>query len=155
MIPSTVKTRSLRMKMFAGAALSFAMIAGGVLAASPASASGKNINFYSSGYTNCQNHNPNDFYCLWYSPGLLNGVWGSTAAGTRTITGSFTQGDGAVRNNAASMANDTINCHVTTWVSPGYTGDYNWLNALWGGNLTSGSIPLRNNEASINTNNCT
>lgn len=154
MIPRKVKASSLRMKMFVGAALSFAVIAGGVLAASPASASGTNINYYSSGWSNCANHNPNDFYCLWYSPGLLNGVWGSTAAGTSTISGSFTDGDGGVRNNAASMADDTSNCHVTTWVYPGYTGDFNWLNAFWGGNLTSGSIPLRNNEASINTNTC-
>jgi hypothetical protein len=145
---------SVSKKTFAGAALALGMLGGGVLAAGPASASGTNINYYGSGWYNCAEHNGNDFYCLWYSPGLLNGVWGSTASGTGTISASFTDGDGGVRNNAASMANDTSNCHVTTWVSPGYVGDFNWLNEFWGGNLTSGSIPLRNNEASINTNTC-
>ena len=96
------------------------------------------------------------YYCLWYSPNGANAGWGSTSLSTPTISGTFFLGSGAgkgapVRNDAASMSNGTGNCHVTTWVYPNYQGAFNWLDATWGGNLTSN---LRNNEASINVNNC-
>jgi hypothetical protein len=127
----------------------------------PASAStGTNVDYYAAGWADCDAYSFADLYCLWYSPGLINGVWGSTSSYTSTISGTFSNdsyGTGGVgedvRNNAASMASWT-DCHVTTWVSPGREGDWNWVDVLWGGNLTSGSIQLRNNEASIDTDTC-
>lgn len=134
----------------------FSAIAFNTLTAGTASAAGTNIDFYSNGAQTCFNATGTaDIYCLWFSPGMINGVWGTKNQNTGTITANFTQGDGAVRNNAASMANNTSNCNVTTWVSPNFVGDFNWLHRGDGGNLTSGSIPLRNNEASINANTCT
>jgi Peptidase inhibitor family I36 len=99
-------------------------------------------------------------FCLWYAQGKGTGGagWGSsgsvgTISGTFTIGGSSQAGYGqAVRNNAASMTNATSNCNVTVWVSPNYTGAFNWLSPDHGGNLTAN---LRNNEASISANNCT
>ncbi len=99
-------------------------------------------------------------FCLWYAQGQGTGGagWGGrgsvgTISGTFTIGGSSQAGYGqAVRNNAASMTNVTSNCNVTVWVSPNYTGDFNWLHPDKAGNLTSN---LRNNEASISANNCT
>jgi len=143
-------------RLFGAAAALFAAITFIALTAGPASAAGTNIDFYSNGAQTCANATGSaDFYCLWFSPGMTNGVWGTRNQNTGTITASFTQGDGAVRNNAASMANNTSNCNVTTWVSPNFVGNFNWLHRGWGGNLTSGSIQLRNNEASINANTCT
>lgn len=99
-------------------------------------------------------------YCLWYHAGDGTGGagWGSTAMNTSTISGTFfIGGSGAsgygqpVRNDAASMSNGTYTCNVTTWVYPGYTGDWNWLSPAYGGNLNSALV---NNEASISANNC-
>jgi hypothetical protein len=141
-------------------------VTGSVALAGPANAStGKNIDYYPAGWYNCYEHSASDFYCLWYHPGLTGGVWGTTSSYVKCldpgggasgcITADFTAGDGEVRNNAASMADDTSNCHVTTWVSPGRVGDWNWLYSSWGGNLTStSSLPLRNNEASIDYDTC-
>lgn len=94
-------------------------------------------------------------YCLFYSPNVATAMWGTNQQNFGTITATFpNNGTGAgqpVRNNAASMADNTGNCNVTTWVYPNYTGDFNWLEPMWWGNLTS---TLRNNEASISYNNC-
>lgn len=51
-----------------------------------------------------------------------------------------------VRNDAASIGNHTLNCGSTTWVYVHAGGDWNWVSAGRGGNLTTG---LRNNEASF------
>lgn len=92
------------------------------------------------------------YFCLYYSPGRTGGAWRSRSAAVRTISGTFSGGAGdgqAVRNNAASADNGTF-CNVGIWVSPGYTGDSNWLvRGNYGGNLTNSSPRLRNNEASI------
>lgn len=54
-----------------------------------------------------------------------------------------------VRNNASSMA--ALTCKgMTVWYSPGYTGDFNWVNAYSWGNFNS---DLRNNEASTSKGN--
>jgi hypothetical protein len=95
-------------------------------------------------------------YCLFYSPNTNGAWWGTNQQNVGTITATFPNdhnpGAGQpVRNNAASMADNTGNCNVTTWVYPNYTGDFNWLKPMWWGNLTS---TLRNNEASISYNNC-
>jgi hypothetical protein len=94
-------------------------------------------------------------YCLFYSPNISAAMWGTNQQNVGTITATFpNNGTGAgqpVRNNAASMADNTSNCNVTTWVYPNYTGDFNWLKPMWWGNLTT---TLRNNEASISYNNC-
>jgi hypothetical protein len=149
------------------------VIAGIGLAASPVSASAKvnpahartthirpatstNIDLWFGGLPNCYSVQLGWWYCLWYSPGGTGAIWGSTNKNTGTITGRFEFGGAgngkAVRNNAASMGNPTGNCNVTTWVSPNYSGAFNWLDPEWDGNLTSN---LRNNEASISANHCT
>jgi hypothetical protein len=97
------------------------------------------------------------YYCLWYSQGETGAVWGAIQMGYGTIIATFPDdgqlGQGKpVRNDAASMGNNSVNCNVTTWVSPNYTGAFNWLKPGWEGNLTSN---LHNNEASISANNCT
>jgi hypothetical protein len=97
-------------------------------------------------------------YCLFYLQNFNGAVWGTNQKTIGTITGTFSDeypdvagaGD-PVRNDAASMADNTDNCNVTTWVYPNYTGAFNWLEPMWDGNLTSS---LRNNEASISYNNC-
>jgi len=108
-----------------------------------------NINEFSSGGTKCQDINANADFCLWYSPDMENGVWvwAGGANSVPVITASFTDGDGKVRNNAASAAN-AGGCTDGIFVSPNYVGDVNWIAWGWGGNLTS-NPPLRNNEASV------
>ena len=118
--------------------------------------SGSNINSWVPGSTcSAAGHQ----FCLWYAQGKGTGCRLGGSGSIGTITGTFTIGGSgaagygqAVRNNAASMTDATTNCNVTVWVSPNYTGDYNWLSHQEGGNLTSN---LRNNEASISANNCT
>ncbi|MET7481345.1 peptidase inhibitor family I36 protein [Streptomyces sp. NPDC005648] len=94
------------------------------------------------------------YFCLYYSPDHTGGTKAYTATAVSTISGDFTGTSHPVRNDAASAANGS-GCHVGIWVSPGYTGNSNWMNnGNRGGNLTSanssGSVPqLRNNEASI------
>lgn len=135
-----------------------ALAATGIAFAAPANAAtGSNIDQWTPS-TSCLN-SPY-LYCLWYHQGQGTGGagWGSTNTYTATISGTFfIGGSGAagygqpVRNNAASMSNGTVSCNVTTWVSPGRGGDWNWLSPSYGGNLTPG---LHNNEASIDANNC-
>lgn len=98
------------------------------------------------------------FMCLYYSPGLTGGSWRPGGTSYSNLSGYTFSNGKAVRNDAASMGNYTINCNVTTWISPGFTGPYgdwrddNWLHPGHAGNLNG---YLRNNEASINVNNCT
>jgi hypothetical protein len=95
-------------------------------------------------------------YCLFYLQNIAGAMWGTNQQNFGTIIATFpNNGSGAgnpVRNDAASMADNTGNCNVTTWVYPNFTGDFNWLKPMFWGNLTSN---LRNNEASISYNNCT
>jgi hypothetical protein len=94
-------------------------------------------------------------YCLWYAQNVGGAMWGTNQQNTGTITATFpNNGSGAgdpVRNDAASMADNTPDCNVTTWVYPNYTGAFNWLEPMYWGNLTSN---LHNNEASISYNSC-
>jgi hypothetical protein len=155
---------SYRGGLAAAAALGLSVIVGG--AGLPASASVSKpasgpvgcgngceiIDEYNNGGTDCQNIDPSryTYYCLWYSPDMKGGHWLGPDSGNgsiATLTGSFTGGDGPIRNNAASAAN-VLDCAMGIWVSPNYVGDENQLYWGWGGNLTS-SPPLRNNEASI------
>ena len=130
------------------AALAAAGIAGQADASS-ANITGPNLGWTSQSGCNLASSN---FFCLYFSPNHTGGVWHSASTAVSTISGRFSGGAGngqAVRNNAASADNGT-DCHVAIWVSPGYMGDSNWLIAFnKGGNLTSGAVPLRNNEASI------
>ena len=135
-----------------------AILAAGIVTMAPAHATG--IDQFDTGGSRCGAVNPNWAFCLWYSPNMDGGIWGSTGD-ISTISGNFgnggdgTAGDGAlVRNDAASAAmnvnsGQNYTCSrsgVFIWVYPGYTGSYDSLNDWYGGNLTSG---LRNNEASI------
>jgi hypothetical protein len=143
---------------------------GTAIAAPAVASSGVNIDSsgvtsqqYEAGYADCEDEeimNRTLPYCLFYSQGFGSLVWGSRSANVGTISGNFDYTNGTsssypVRNDAASMIDISSNCNVTTWVSPNYTGDWNWLKPASGGNLSQGSIPLRNNEASISENNCT
>jgi hypothetical protein len=164
-----VKRPRIRALGIAVAAL--AAVGSGTAIAAPAMASsGANINRngvtaqqYQSGFANCvamENNSGTLPYCLFFSQGFGSLVWGSRSKNVGTISGNFEDTNGVtsshpVRNDAASMIDISTNCNVTTWASPNFTGDFNWLGPSNGGNLTQGSIPLRNNEASISENNCT
>jgi hypothetical protein len=107
-------------------------------------------------------------YCLWYLTGKGTGGYGwggnSTTAvnipdsATFTIPGScpFTYcGSGAaVRDDAESMSDASSVCHVTVWSANDAQGDWNWLDAGEGGNLTTSSPVLANHDESIGANNC-
>jgi hypothetical protein len=96
-------------------------------------------------------------YCLFYSQNATGAVWGTNQQNFKTIIATYptnlpNPGAGKpVRNDAASMADATPNCNVTTWVDPNFVGDFNWLKPTFWGNLTS---TLHNNEASISYNTC-
>lgn len=134
--------------------------AGALLTAGPALAStGTNISSWTSTY--CL-HGSGDLYCLWYLQGNGTGGagWGSTNMGTPTITGTFniavpgnsdTGFGDVVRNNAESLSNGSSVCYATTFVSPGYTGNWNYVAPSMAGNLNSALI---NNEASIELDTC-
>ncbi|GIG92305.1 hypothetical protein [Plantactinospora endophytica] len=153
---NSISALRTRVAVLAAGAVAASGIAVGL--ASPAQAA--NIDTWSSFWQPC-----GTYLCLYYSPGLTNASWrpGGTSYSnlsgyTFSNGGTGTAGAGqAVRNNAASMGNHTANCNVTTWISPGFTGPYgdwrdnNWLSPGHAGNLNG---YLRNNEASINVNNC-
>lgn len=111
--------------------------------ATQASADSANVSSWASS-SQCGQFSPY-YFCLYYHQYDGGGFWGSRSAAVPTITADFTDGDGAVRNNAASAENGS-SCNVGIWVSPGYTGNSDWLSPLRGGNL---GPALRNNEASI------
>lgn len=145
-----------RIKATAAAVAMTAAAAGGAvaLAAAPAHATGWNINGWSESACNNQY---GDKYCLWYSPNGDGRGWGSTAHETDLDYGQvFTLGGGAGLNagvwqDAGSMSNGTSNCHVAVWTGLGETGDVDWLNAGWAGNLTSA---LHNHDESIDYDTC-
>jgi|ERR1022692_206074 Peptidase inhibitor family I36 len=118
-------------------------------------ATGTNIDLGFEGETGCDAAIHRWHYCLWYSQNLGGAMWGTNQQTFGTIIATYpSNGTGAgkpVRNDAASMADNTPNCNVTTWVDTNYTGDFNWLKPMFWGNLTS---TLHNNEASISYNNC-
>jgi len=165
-----VRRSRMRWTLSIAVAVLAAAGSGTAIAAPAIASSGVNIDGsgvttqqYESGYANC-NALGSVYrtlpYCLFYSQGFGSLVWSSTSSHVGTISGNFYYTNGIesshpVRNDAASMIDITSNCNVTTWVSPNYTGDWNWLKPASGGNLSQGSIPLRNNEASISENNCT
>lgn len=142
--------RFRRLAMFAGVGLiSVATTIGGTIASGPAKATNVNIG---AGNGICPN--PRNAWCLFFSPNEQNGVWGSSTIDVHTITANFSDGDGPVRNNAASAINDIPACTIRIWVFPGYTGNSNSLPGQELGNLTSGSVQLRNNEASVDEFSC-
>jgi Peptidase inhibitor family I36 len=161
MFPRKGSPGSRRVALIAGAVTGVAMALAGF--AGPASASPAApvsgpvscgtgcaiINEFNTGGTKCQDINANADFCLWYSPNMKGGVWvwAGGAKSVPVITASFTDGDGKVRNNAASAAN-AGGCTVGIFVTPNYVGDLNSIGWGWGGNLTS-NPPLRNNEASV------
>ncbi len=154
---SSVRGSGRRKAALWGGAAGAAVLIGSVCTAVPASA-GTNIDSIKTGGSSCQSYKSNYAFCLWYSQNLKNGVWGATG-NVSTISSTFANGGfGAsgvgqsVRNNAASAAaSDSGYCNVNIWVSPGYVGASNTLGDWWGGNLNSS---LRNNEASVNIDNC-
>src|SRR5581483_6674809 len=108
-------------------------------------------------------HGSGDLYCLWYYQGgdYSGAGWGSANMQTSTISGNFNliapgaQGTGGlgqpVRNDAESMSNGSTICYATTFVSPNFTGNWNYVAPSMGGNLNSA---LENNEASIELDTC-
>ncbi|GLX49694.1 hypothetical protein Shyhy01_26440 [Streptomyces hygroscopicus subsp. hygroscopicus] len=97
--------------------------------------------------------------CLYYSPGAEGAIWQNGLSGAYDLgywsfyddhapNSNSSAGAGqAVRNNAASAENGSVNCTMSIYVYPGGYGDVNVLDPGRGGNLTSG---MRNNEASVN-----
>jgi hypothetical protein len=136
----------------AGAMAAPAMASTHPAAVRPA-ATGTNISYGFEGETGCGAGRWH--YCLFYGTNVGEAMWGTNQQTFSTITATYphngTGGGKPVRNDAASMADNTSTCNVTTWVYPNYTGDFNWLKPMYWGNLTS---TLRNNEASISYNNC-
>ena len=161
----------MRWALSIGVALIAAAGSGTAVAGPALASSGRNINSsgitsqqYEAGYSACtvaMDRLSHGYpYCLFYSQGLGTIVWAANQQSVGTITGDFEYSNGVdsgfpVRNDAASMIDITDNCNVTTWVSPNYTGNWNWLGPSNGGNLSTSGIVLRNNEASISENNCT
>jgi hypothetical protein len=134
-------------------------VAATALFAAPA-ANADAINQWSSFWQPC-----GTYLCLYYSQALANGAFVPTGTSYSDLNyykfvnvGVGTAGVGqVVGNNAASMGNNTINCNVATYYYKNfsYGGNYsleNWLSPGHAGNLTS---TMRNNDRSINVNNCT
>ncbi|MFF5025485.1 hypothetical protein ACWERI_12880 [Streptomyces collinus] len=119
------------------------------------SAQAANIDKWSSFWQPC-----GTYMCLYYHQGLTGASWTPTWSSDTDLGGNKfgdhgTGSDGAgqvVRNNAASMGNNTTNCRVATFVYTDFQGDNNWLTAGHAGNLNSS---LSNNEASIRVDTCT
>ena len=85
-------------------------------------------------------------YCLLYSQNACGARRGSNKQKFGTITATFPDNQGAgsgdpVRNNAASMADNTGDCNVTTWVGPNFTGAFNWLEPMYWGNGPLAHLP--------------
>jgi hypothetical protein len=141
--------------LFGAGALTAPAMASTHPATAAAAATSTNIDQGFEGETSCAAQRWH--YCLFYSQNTYGAWWGTNQRTFGTITATYptnlpNPGAGQpVRNNAASMADNTENCNVTTWVYPNYTGAFNWLKPMYWGNLTSN---LRNNEASISYNNC-
>ncbi len=128
---------------------------GGAAAITAPAAHADNIDKWSSWWQPC------DGLCIYYSQGLQDGCFQSNGsvpdldAVEFKNCGTGTSGVGqVVGNNGASMGNVTA-CHVTAWYHANYTAPgssyENWLDAGWAGNFTS---TMRNNERSVNFNNC-
>ncbi|HEY9438575.1 MAG TPA: hypothetical protein VIS29_07970 [Streptomyces sp.] len=148
--------RAISLKRATAVSAAVAAISAGAFALAPtAGATSTNIDTWSSFWQPC-----GTYMCLYYSPNLDNASWTPTRTSDADLAGNKfadhgTGSSGAgqvVRNNAASMGNNTTNCHVATFYSTSFRGDANWLHAGHAGNLTSG---LRNNEASIRVDSCT
>ncbi|MEU2131241.1 hypothetical protein [Streptomyces sp. NPDC018352] len=148
--------RAISLKRASMVGIAVAATSAATLALAPtAGATSTNIDTWSSFWQPC-----GTYMCLYYSPNLTNASWTPSGTSDSDLSdntfknhGTGSAGtDKVVRNNAASMGNNTVNCHVTTFYSPRFKGDSNWLHAGRAGNLTSG---LRNNEASIRVDSCT
>lgn len=139
-----MRLRGIRKK--AGLVAAMALVGVGA-AVAPASATGWNVDSWSDhcNYTGV-------YGCLYYSPNGAGGIFKSNGYYPDLSGYKFSDGH-AVRNNAASIGNNTTNCGSTTWVYAHAGGDFNWVHAGRGGNLNSA---LRNNENSFDaTANCT
>jgi len=140
-------------------------LAGGALAAGPASASTAKdhpaiapVAAPASGpdYPSPRCQDSPYYYCLWYSPSSGGSMWGSNWQHNADIEYSntykfFTPGAGEgqyVRNNAASFASGWPYC-VTVYYSPNYQGPSQTVGGDQGASLNPA---LRDNDASIQTN---
>jgi hypothetical protein len=124
---------------------------GGIVASSPAGATNVPI-----GIGNAVCPNSANAWCLYFSPNLENGNWGVNPIheDTSNISGTFSDGDGPVKDNAASAINDIPACTIRIWSGTGYTGNSNSLPGQEFGNLTNSSPQLRNNEKSVDNYSC-
>lgn len=146
--------RRIRSK-YAAAGLSALVLAGIVMVSSPASATNWWVGSWNVSHSSwCYTYHA---YCLYYSPGALNGHWGSNIVtpGVSNLSGATFSGSGSgvgapVRNDAASMNNETY-CDLQTYVYTNFVGNSNEVGPMRGGDLNSA---LRNNEASIRLVNC-
>ncbi|MER8088870.1 peptidase inhibitor family I36 protein [Streptomyces sp. NPDC058316] len=148
--------RAVALKRASLVAATVAAVSAAALGLAPtAGATSTNIDTWSSFWQPC-----GTYMCLYYSPNLTNASWTPSGTSDADLSGNKfgNHGTGSagagqvVRNNAASMGNNTTNCHVTVFYSPSFKGDSNWLHAGHAGNLNT---RLRNNDASIRVDSCT
>lgn len=148
--------RAISLKRASMVGIAVAATSAATLALAPtAGATSTNIDTWSSFWQPC-----GTYMCLYYSPNLTNASWTPSGTSDSDLSGNkfANHGTGSagagqvVRNNAASMGNNTTNCHVAVFYSPGFKGDANWLHAGRAGNLNG---DLRNNDASIRVDSCT
>ncbi|MET8742707.1 hypothetical protein [Streptomyces sp. NPDC004728] len=148
--------RAISLKRASLVGIAVAATSAATLALAPtAGATATNIDTWSSFWQPC-----GTYMCLYYSPNLTNASWTPSGTSDSDLSGNkfADHGTGSagagqvVRNNAASMGNNTINCHVRVFYSTRFTGDSNWLHAGYAGNLNG---DLRNEDASIRVENCT
>ncbi|MFB7211211.1 hypothetical protein [Streptomyces sp. NPDC056255] len=148
--------RAISLKRASMVGIAVAATSAATLALAPtAGATSTNIDTWSSFWQPC-----GTYMCLYYSPNLTNASWTPSGTSDSDLSGNkfANHGTGSagagqvVRNNAASMGNNTTNCRVRVFYSPGFTGDSNWLTAGHAGNLNGN---LRNNDASIRVESCT
>ncbi|MCX4730593.1 hypothetical protein [Streptomyces sp. NBC_01363] len=146
--------RTFSLKRTTLAATAVAAVGAVTLGLAPAaSASSENVDIWPSFWQPC-----GTYMCLYYSPNLTNASWTPTRTSDADLAGNkfANHGTGSagagqvVRDNAASMGNNTTNCHVTVFSKTDFHGNTNWLRAGHAGNLKD----LRNDNASIRVDGC-
>ncbi|MGW2106321.1 hypothetical protein [Streptomyces sp. NPDC001948] len=147
--------RAISLKRASMVGIAVAATSAATLALAPTAGASTNIDTWSSFWQPC-----GTYMCLYYSPNLTNASWTPSGTSDSDLSGNkfANHGTGSagagqvVRNNAASMGNNTTNCRVAVFYSTGFKGDANWLHAGHAGNLNG---DLRNENASIRVDSCT
>lgn len=137
-------------------------MAGTALVASPANAAGVDVSTNPS--PGCQSSQWD--FCLFFSPNEKNAWFGAVGTlpfripdlrgRTFNVNTNLPGGTGPVFDNVASIANGLTFCHTTVWDGFNEMGNFNFVTGGKNGNLTdSGSVILRNRDASVSEGSCT